>query len=83
MSLKICPNCRKIYRSELDLPDNDPRLIQQILPDAEPWQREQLKTGYCSDKCYDEAIGADARYTYDEKGRRFKDGVRQLYAEAP
>jgi len=81
MSIRICPNCGREYETDFEAPDpRDPRLIQKIYPDAEPYQREQLKLGYCSDKCFDESIGADADYTYDEKGRRFKDGVRKLYA---
>lgn len=78
MPTTTCPNCGKVYSTDLDPPDNDPRLIQQIFPEAEPWQREQLQTGLCSDKCFDEYLGVTG-YTYDEKGRRFKKGVRKLF----
>ena len=53
-------------------------------PNAEPYQKEQLKTGYCSDRCYDEAIsGHRPEYTYDEKGRRFENGERKIFADPP
>jgi len=80
-----CPQCKKIYEIELPpRPEGDRRMIQDIYPDAEPYQREQLQLGYCSDKCFDESIsGSRPEYTYDEKGRRFENGVRQPYADAP
>jgi len=81
MSIKVCPNCGKEYETDLEARDpRDPRPIQKIYPDAEPYQREQLKLGLCSDKCFDEYVGTEEEYTYDEKGRRFKDGERKLYA---
>ena len=82
---KHCPGCHKDY--DTDLPEHPSMgilTLSTIYPDAEPWQREQLKTGYCSDKCYDESIQGvgvpEANgYNYDEKGRRFKDGYRALF----
>ena len=82
--LTICPQCGKHYEPEL--PERDPldrRPIQKIYPGTEPYQKEQLKTGLCSDKCWDNHIGVKHKYTYDEKGRRFKDGNRLLFAEPP
>lgn len=73
-----CPHCKKEYEPELQRPPGDRRPIQKIFPDSEPYQREQLIQGFCSDKCWDEYLGVEG-YTYDEKGRRFKDGVRILY----
>ncbi|MCE8426165.1 MAG: hypothetical protein J5U17_10365 [Candidatus Methanoperedens sp.] len=32
-------------------------LIRQEFPDAPAWQREQLVSGICSDKCWDELLG--------------------------
>ncbi len=80
-----CPQCTKVYETDLELPLDDRRAIQKIFPDAEPYQREQLKVGYCSDKCNDEAVsGKRPEYTYDdEKGRRFENGVRKLFADPP
>lgn len=80
-----CLHCRKHYKPELSMPPGgDPRPLQKIYPNAEPYQLEQLMLlGICSDKCFDEYIGVKHKYTYDEKGRRFKDGKRLLYAEAP
>ena len=81
---RICPKCEKIYETELERPSGDNRAIQKIFPDAEPYQREQLQVGYCSDKCNDEAIsGERPEYTYDEKGRRFENGERKLFADPP
>jgi len=54
--LRRCPNCLNEYNTVLkrkrsDLP------VQKEFPDAEPWQREQLISGICSDSCWDEFIG--------------------------
>jgi len=79
-----CPKCKKVYTTELE-PKADSRMIQDIYPDAEPYQREQLQTGYCSDKCIDEALSGtrEPQYTYDERGRRFENGERKLFADPP
>ena len=74
-----CPQCKKEY-----IPD----LISAggwLHPDAEPYQRQQLQyPPYCSDKCFDEAIsGHRSEYTYDEKGRRYENGVRKIFADPP
>jgi len=69
-----CPQCNKNYTP--DFPERR--------HDAEPYQNEQHQLGYCSDKCFDEAVngvGGRPEYTYDEKGRRFENGVRRLFAE--
>ena len=80
-----CPNCKRVYTPELPPPRGDysarNRPIQKIYPDAEPYQREQLQTGLCSDKCFDG--GWRPEYTYDEKGRRFENGERKLFADPP
>ncbi|KKN05103.1 hypothetical protein LCGC14_1090580 [marine sediment metagenome] len=79
-----CPHCTKVYETDLERAPGDNRLIQVIFPDAEPYQREQLKVGYCSDKCIDEDMsGERPEYTYDEKGRRFENGERKLFADPP
>ena len=73
--MKKCPECLKDY--EPDFPERR--------KDAEPYQNEQHKVGYCSDKCFDEAIsGHRPEYTYDdEKGRRFENGMRKFFADPP
>ena len=80
-----CPKCKKDYEPELKpKPAGDRRLIQAIYPEAEPWQTEQLMTGLCSDKCFDEYIsGSRPEYTYDEKGRRYENGIRKPFADPP
>lgn len=72
VEMRTCPHCLKDY--EVDAPNQTAEL--------EPWQRQQHQyPPYCSDKCFDEAIsGERPEYTYDEKGRRFEDGVRKLFA---
>ena len=66
MSLRTCPQCRKTYLPELT---NDPvgiklwkegLLIQDVFPEATLIQREQLKTGLCSDKCWDLFLGVSS-----------------------
>lgn len=70
-----CPQCKKEYTP--DLPERR--------KDAEPYQNEQHQIGYCSDKCNDEALSGtrEPQYTYDERGRRFENGVRKLFADPP
>jgi hypothetical protein len=50
---------------------------------AEPYQNEQHILGFCSDKCFDDSMGPRSEYTYDERGRRFENGERKLFADAP
>jgi hypothetical protein len=52
-----CPNCNKEYETELERPPLDTRSIQEIFPNSKPYQREQLITGICSDKCWNEYLG--------------------------
>jgi hypothetical protein len=58
--LTVCPQCKKHYRPILERPISDIRPIQQIFPDAMPWQREQLITGICSDACWQKHLGHGA-----------------------
>ena len=65
-----CPQCRKVYPPDL-LPQDEPdaeeafnewkagELIQRVWPGATSIQREQLQTGICSDKCWDEFLGPE------------------------
>ena len=58
MKIKVkCPNCKKVYEPELGERKRPELLIQQEFPDAKGYQREQLITGICSDKCWDEYLG--------------------------
>jgi len=80
-----CPQCKTRYKPDLEFPAmDDNRSIQSIYPDSEPYQREQLMTGYCSDKCFDEALGVEGHiYT---KGKRFiltTTGSRRALFPAP
>jgi len=60
---KTCPSCKQTYVPELadDVEAfslwRNGTLIQHAFPDATPAQREQLLTGVCSDKCWDELVG--------------------------
>lgn len=51
---KECPNCREGYKTVLERKDSRP--IQEQYPDAPVWQREQLISGLCSDKCWREFL---------------------------
>ena len=53
---QTCPNCHKIYETILERKTRLP--IQHEHPNAPAWQREQLITGICSDKCWKEYLGA-------------------------
>jgi len=57
MSSKICPVCKEQYTPVLG--ERDRRLIQEQFPNAEPWEREQLLSGICSQACWDKAFGPD------------------------
>ena len=61
-----CPQCRKVYVPDLERshPEGvtiylrpDRPYIQDIFPGSTATQREQLKTGYCSDACWDAMMG--------------------------
>ena len=63
-----CPACAKIYVPDLAKePDWESKLllwkggqlIQRVWPDANPYQREQLQTGVCSDECWDKFVGRE------------------------
>ena len=60
--IKICPECGIEYVTSLDR-DGSGRCIQDIHPNAEPWEREQLMSGLCSQKCWNKHVGD---YDYDE-----------------
>jgi hypothetical protein len=55
--LKTCPNCGKTYTPKLTRPEGDRRCIQDIYPDATREEREQLISGICSNKCWNEYLG--------------------------
>lgn len=56
--LTICPNCKKHFKPELGERDPD-MLIQDQFPKATPMQREQLVTGLCSTRCFNQFIGKE------------------------
>jgi len=53
--LMVCPNCKKEYKPFLERKDGE--LIQVTYPKATKEQREQLISGLCSDKCWNEYLG--------------------------
>ena len=52
-----CPNCGKEYTPELGERKHPELVIQKEFPLATSTQREQLITGICSDRCWDEFLG--------------------------
>ncbi len=48
-----CPNCHRVYDTVLDRFNERP--IKEQFPNSKPWEREQLLSGICSDKCWNEA----------------------------
>lgn len=76
--MRQCRHCNKYYETELEPPSaDDKRKIQDIYPDALPYQREQLKSDICSDKCWDEHLWGEQESTvYDENGRWVSGGWR-------
>jgi len=57
--IRVCPNCKKEYETELEKPCGDNRNIQEIFPNEPAWKREQLISGICSNKCWEEFLGGD------------------------
>ena len=58
--MTTCPNCKKSYMPKLALESTvgkEHMCIQDIFPEATAIEREQLVTGICSDKCWDEFLG--------------------------
>jgi len=54
--LTICPNCSKHYKPILGKRKTN-EVIQVEFPNATKIEREQLLTGICSDKCWNEFLG--------------------------
>jgi hypothetical protein len=50
--LTICPQCKRHYKPKLERPKGDRRCLQVVFPDSKRFEREQLLTGLCSDKCW-------------------------------
>lgn len=61
ISSKRCPECGKVYRPVLvDRPQVPGKfLVQDRWPTAQPWEREQLISGICSDRCFDSFLGEE------------------------
>jgi hypothetical protein len=77
--MTVCPNCKRPYEPELSpRPEDDGRVIQDIYPDSLPYQREQLQTGICSDKCWDEYLKPEQETpaVYDDSGKWVSGGWR-------
>ena len=51
------PELSKVYDTILDRFNDRP--IQEQFPNSKPWEREQLITGICSDKCWNEFLGPE------------------------
>ena len=59
--MKTCPNCGKTYKTVLDK-KHATMLVQQEFPKAQRWEREQLISGICSDKCWNEFLGEPSEF---------------------
>lgn len=54
-----CPNCRAVYKPILGERKHPELLIQEEFPNAQPWEREQLISGICSNACWKQFIGEE------------------------
>jgi endogenous inhibitor of DNA gyrase (YacG/DUF329 family) len=52
LPIRTCPQCGKVYQTELERPEGDNRPIQQIFPDESRWKKEQLISGVCCQRCW-------------------------------
>jgi len=59
-----CPNCMREYMPVLKRKTNDS--IQNEYPNASKEEREQLISGICSDKCWEEFLGYYAEEVAEE-----------------
>jgi len=55
--MTICPSCLRHYFPELGERRVPSVSIQVEFPHAKAYQREQLVTGICSDKCWSDYLG--------------------------
>ena len=55
--MTVCPQCGKHYSPVLGERKKTNINIQDEFPNSKPWQREQLLTGICSDKCWNDYLG--------------------------
>jgi len=53
--LILCPNCKKYFKPKLTRKTDS--LIQIEFPKATSEEREQLISGLCSNKCWNEFLG--------------------------
>ena len=53
----ICPMCNKHYHPVLGDERDTTISIQVQFPNAKSWEREQLISGICSDKCWNKLWG--------------------------
>lgn len=61
----LCPHCDKRYKPVLKRLDD--RNLQEQYPNAERWEREQLISGICSQKCWDEYLGIGTQEDFFEE----------------
>jgi hypothetical protein len=61
---QTCPNCGKIYDTELERIDD--RSIQEQYPNEPSWKREQLISGLCSNECWNEYLGVPSKELADD-----------------
>ena len=59
----ICPNCRREYKPILERKTS--QAIQDEHPNATKEEREQLISGICSDKCWEEFLGLNLGEDYE------------------
>ena len=59
-----CPNCKRQYKPILERKTNEPIQIQY--PKATKEEREQLISGLCCDKCWEEHLGFNLNFEDDE-----------------
>ena len=55
-----CPNCNKLYKPKLKRKEGE--LIQITYPKATKEDREQLISGLCCNKCWEEYLGIGGLY---------------------
>jgi hypothetical protein len=55
--IQLCPNCRRTYETDIKELKREDMRVQEQFPNATAIQREQLISGICSEKCWNQFIG--------------------------
>ncbi len=60
---RTCPNCHNTHYIEVEMKDFERwqagEHVQNVWPEKTSIEREQIMTGFCSDRCWNEYLGPE------------------------